>query len=314
MAKKGKNINQGVRLYNKILKEFTRVNNELPEERKLSLADRRKYIKDKIYPLYRGASASRVALKKINKSVLDVLDTISPKEGCDVNYISPSVYADIAWFELDDYISTILPKCIFIRIDAERFGATKIFNTLNYSYSRSGVRAIVENIREFVGNGTGIDISLTGVKKLKPKKPNDGTPENYFLDFVLVINSRPTKSIEPVVFNVPKENKKKVTSVKNAILARVKQLNLKKKRRKNARRTAIKNIKSIKELDKRQKKAKSSSYKKKLAYEKIKEFNKAMKQLELAYKRGNLTKEQYDKFFNEIQSKIFDAKKEGGIL
>ena len=314
MAKKGKNINQGARLYNKILKEFTRVNNELPEERKLSLEERRKYIKDNLFPLYRGASASKVAVKKINKSILDLYDTIAPKEGCDVNYISPSIYADIAWFELDDYISTILPKCIYIRIDAEQFGKTKIFNTNNYSYSKSKVRAIVEKIRLFVKNSTAIDVSLTGVKKLKPNKANDGTPENYFLDFILVINSKPSKSIEPVVFNVPKEEKKKITTVKNAILSRVKELKLKKKRRKNARKTAIKNIKSISDLDKREKKAKSPTYKKELAYKKIKEFNKALKQLELAFKRGNLTKEQYDKFFNEIQSKIFDAKKEGGIL
>jgi hypothetical protein len=303
-----------VTVYNKILKEFTKVNNLLPEDRKLSISERRKYIKEKIYPQYKGMNPNRVGIKAINKDILGVLDTIIPKEGCDVNYISPSITADVSWFELDDFISTVLPKCIFIRIDAGDFGSTRIFNTLNYNYSRNGVKRIVDNIRDFVNNDSAIDVSFTGFKQLRKGKANDGTPENYYIDFILVINSEPSKSIDPIKFQVPKSERKKVNSVKNAILSRVKELNLKKKRRKNARKSAIKDIQKIKKLNKRVRQSRNPETKARLFDQKIKEYNKMEKKLERALKKGNLTQEQYDKFNTELQIKIFEVKKRGGLI
>lgn len=312
MAKKGKNINKGVRLYNKILKEFTRVNNSLPEDRKVSLADRRKYIKEKLYPQFKGTDPSKVGVKAIRKEIDGVLSSIIPQEGCDPNIISPSVYADVNWFELDEFIRDVLPKCIFIRVDGDSAGKTRIFNTLNYDYNRSGVRKVIDNIRDQVGNSSGA--SFTGVKKLKPNKANDGTPENYFIDFILVVNNVPTSSITPISYTLSTTQKKKVTSVRNAILSRVKDLSNKKKRRKNARKNAIKNIGEIKKKNKRLKRAKSPDFKRKLAFERLKEFLKAKKQLQNAFNKGNLTKEQFDKFNSELDILIEQVKKEGGII
>ena len=315
MPQKKKNIKtRGVSLYNKILKEFTKVNNSLPEERKLSLSDRRKYIKEKIYPQFKGTAKTRVSVKDIRKEIVGVLDTIVPKEGCDVNFISPSIVANVGWFELDDFIRDVLPSCIYISIDAGDFGKTKIFNTLNYNYTKNGVKKIVDNIRDFVNNDSGVDVTFTGQKKLRKGKTNDGTPENYYIEFILVINSDPIKTIDPVLFNVPKSQKKQVTSVKNAILSRVKELGNKKKRRKRARRTAIKNISNVRKLAKRQVNAKTVEYKRKLAYKKIKEYNRAIKQIQSAFNKGNLTEDQYNRFTNEINQLIIQVKKEGGII
>ena len=315
MPQKKKNIKtRGVTLYNKILKEFTKVNNSLPEERKLSLSDRRKYIKEKIYPQFKGTAKTRVSVKDIRKEIVGVLDTIVPKEGCDVNFISPSIVANVGWFELDDFIRDVLPSCIYISIDAGEYGKTKIFNTLNYNYTKNGVKKIVDNIRDFVNNDSGVDVTFTGQKKLRKGKTNDGTPENYYIEFILVVNSEPIKDIEPVLFNVPKSEKKKVTSVKNAILSRVKELGNKKKRRKRARRTAIKNISNVRKLAKRQVNAKTVEYKRKLAYKKIKEYNRAIKQIQSAFNKGNLTDDQYNRFTNEINQLIIQVKKEGGII
>ena len=315
MPQKKKNIKtRGVTLYNKILKEFTKVNNSLPEERKLSLSDRRKYIKEKIYPQFKGTDKTKVSVKDIRKEIVGVLDTIVPKEGCDVNFISPSIVANVGWFELDDFIRDVLPACIYISIDAGDFGKTKIFNTLNYNYTKNGVKNIVDNIRDFVNNDSGVDVTFTGQKKLRKGKTNDGTPENYYIEFILVINSHPIKSIDPVLFNVPKSQKKQVTSVKNAILSRVKELGNKKKRRKRARRTAIKNISNVRKLAKRQVNAKTVEFKRKLAYKKIKEYNRAIKQIQSAFNKGNLTVDQYNRFTNEINQLIIQVKKEGGII
>jgi hypothetical protein len=315
VPQKKKNIKpRGVTLYNKILKEFTKVNNSLPEERKLSLSDRRKYIKEKIYPQFKGNAPSRVSVKNIRKEVIGVLDTIVPKEGCDVNFISPSIVANVGWFELDDFIRDVLPACIYISIDAGDFGKTKIFNTLNYNYTKNGVKKIVDNIRDFVNNDSGVDVTFTGEKRLRKGKTNDGTPENYYIEFILVVNSEPIKDIDPVLFNVPKSQKKQVTSVKNAILSRVKELGNKKKRRKRARRNAIKNISNVRKLAKRQVNAKTVDYKRKLAYKKIKEYNRAIKQIETAFNKGNLTEDQSNRFINELNQLIIQVKKEGGIV
>jgi hypothetical protein len=312
VAKKVRNINKGVRLYQKISKEFTKINNSLPEDRKVSLADRRKYISEKVYPQFKGIDPTKVGVKAIRKEIDGVISSIIPQEGCDPNVISPSVYADVMWFELDEFIKDVLPKCIFIRVDGDSAGKTKIFNTLNYDYQRSGVRDIIDKIRLEVKNSS--SASFTGVKKLKPKKANDGTPENYFIDFILVINSVPTSSITPISYTLSTTQKKQVTSVRNAILSRVKDLSNKKKRRKNARKSAIKNIGEIKKKNKRLKKAKSPDFKQRLAFERLKEFLKAKKQIQTALNRGNLTQEQFDKFNADLDRLIEQVKKEGGII
>ena len=305
---------RGVSLYNKLLKQFTVINNKLPEDRKVSLVDRRKYIKEKIYPQFKGDSAKRVSKANINKSIEAVLNTIVPKEGCNVNYISPSVTADVSWHELDDFIRDVLPSCIFIRIDAGTYGQTKIFNTLNYNYSKNGVKAIVDNIREFVNNESSVDVSFTGNKKLRKGKTNDGTPENYYIDFIIVVNSEPIDDVEPVVFNLPKGEKKNVTSVKNAILARVKDLSNKKKRKKRARKTADKNIQKIKSINVRQKRSVKPETKKKFALIKDAEYKKMRKQLDRDYNKGLLTDDQYKKFVQDLTVRIFDNRKNGGLI
>jgi hypothetical protein len=305
---------RGVSLYNKLLKQFTVINNKLPEDRKVSLVDRRKYIKDKIYPQFKGDSAKRVSKANINKSIESVLNTIVPKEGCNVNYISPSVTADVSWHELDDFIRDVLPSCIYIRTDAGTYGQTKIFNTLNYNYSKNGVKAIVDNIREFVNNESSVDVSFTGNKKLRKGKTNDGTPENYYIDFIIVVNSEPIDEVEPVVFNLPKEEKKNVTSVKNAILARVKDLSNKKKRKKRARKTAVKNIQKIKSINVRQKRSVKPETKKKFALIKDAEYKKMRKQLDRDYNKGLLTDDQYKKFVQDLTVRIFDNRKNGGLI
>jgi hypothetical protein len=305
---------RGVSLYNKLLKQFTVINNKLPEDRKVSLVDRRKYIKEKIYPQFKGDSAKRVSKANINKSIEAVLNTIVPKEGCNVNYISPSITADVSWHELDDFIRDVLPSCIFIRIDAGTYGQTKIFNTLNYNYSKNGVKAIVDNIREFVNNESSVDVSFTGNKKLRKGKTNDGTPENYYIDFIIVVNSEPIDEVEPVVFNLPKEEKKNVTSVKNAILARVKDLSNKKKRKKRARKTAVKNIQKIKSINVRQKRSVKPETKKKFALIKDAEYKKMRKQLDRDFNKGLLTDDQYKKFVQDLTVRIFDNRKNGGLI
>lgn len=307
-----------ITLYNKILKEFTAINNSLPLERKLSLAERRKYIREKLIPKYKGKSPHRVAKNLINTDIIRLVNKIPPKVGCDVNLLSPAIYANIGFFELNDFIEEVLPKCIYIRIDAKQFGKTKIFNTLNYNYATSGVRDIVEKAREYIeenrSKGNNYDISLTGVKKLKIGKANDGTPENYFLDFILVVNDEPQDDTTPVDFKVPTKKIKTVKSIRRIINERVKQLSLKKKRKKNARKTAMRNLKKISNLSKRQKTVVKRTTKDNIQREKNSLSSKSVKQLDNQLKKGLITPEQHRRFLNLIITEITKKYGKGGKI
>lgn len=299
-------------LYNKILKIFTEANKNVEPEKKLSISQRRDYIKKMIMPNFAGESPYRVSKQRIDSVISNVYQTVVPKEGCDVNLISPSVVANIAWFELDEFIVNIIPNCVYIRIDAGKFGQTKIFNTLNYDYNQNGVRQIVENLREYAENDTEVDLSLTGVKSLRPKKKNDGNPENYYIDFVLVINSEPIKDIDPVIVNIPesdkKEIKKKKTKVRNAILARVNELKKAKRRKANARKNAKKNIKDLEKIQSRYVRTKNQEKKQIYELTKYSIYAKALRMLNLSIKRGNITKAQYEQYFNKIGNLAFSKK------
>ena len=129
-------------------------------------------------------------------------------------------------------MQTVVPDCIYVRVNADEFGTTRIFNTREYNYTRSGVRAIVENIRSAMDDGMlPSTVDFAGYKKLRPKKRNDGTPENYFLDFILNVAGEPIADSTVVQYDLPrtKEVKKKETKVRNILLGRLKQLASKKR-------------------------------------------------------------------------------------
>lgn len=311
MAKKKKNINYGNKNYQKILREFTAINKKLPEENQLSLEERRKYIKENIFPQFKGENRL-IGVKRIQQQIGKVYNLVLPKEASDINYIPQSAISDFAWFDVDEYISEVLPKNVDIMLDAGKIGKTKIFNTSRYNYNKSGVKRIYDGIREKVDNKSGG--FFTGVKKLKKGKKNDGNPKNYYIQFILVLDLKPVKKIEPVIYNLPKSEKKKANTVRNTILNRVKELTNKKKRRKNAKITANKNISEIKKLKKRETIAKSDRQKRKMALQKIEKFQKTLKQLENAKNKGNITEEQYDRYVKEITQIITDIKREGGLI
>ena len=110
------------------------------------------------------------------------------------------------------------------------------------------VRDIIENIRPDADNNSGRFL-FSGYKKLRPKKRNDGTAENYYLDFVLYTfdkkgNELAYADTDEVIYNVPKtrENRKKRTKVHKIIEGKIKQLKSKKDSRRRAKKTLEKKI------------------------------------------------------------------------
>lgn len=290
--------------YNRILKEFTKLNNKLPEENKLSLKLRREIIKKVIMPKYKGLPLYKIRIKPLRNLIIKEIEKVPPKEICDLNYIDPSEFAFVEWYALDETISELVPDCVFVKVTAGDYGETNIFNTRNYEYGRNGVRNIVEEIRPDADNSSGRFV-FSGYKKLRPRKKNDGTPENYYLDFVLFLidkkgNEKPQGNTESVKFDVPKtrDTRSKKTQVKNIIEDRIKKLKTKKDSKRRAKKTLEKNIKEFTVVAKRLSKAKKPNINTVNAFNK--RFIKAAELLEKYYAQGKLTKLQYEKNLEKI--------------
>jgi hypothetical protein len=290
--------------YNRILKEFTKLNNKLPEENKLSLKLRREIIKKTLLPLYKDVPQYKIRLKPLRNSIIKEIEKVPPKQICDLNYIDASEFAFVEWYALDETIAELVPDCVYVKVTAGEYGETNIFNTRNYEYGRNGVRGIVEEIRPDANNSSGKFI-FSGYKKLRPRKKNDGTPDNYYLDFVLFLidrrgNQKPQGDTESIKFDLPKtrETRSKKTQVKNIIEDRIKQLKSKKDSKRRAKKTLEKNIKEFSVVAKKLAKAKKPNINTVNAFNK--RFIKAAELLEKYYAQGKLTKLQYDKNLDKI--------------
>lgn len=290
--------------YNRILKEFTKINNKLPEDRKLSIKQRREIIRNELLPKYRDVPHYKLRIKAIKKSILKEYDQIPPKEICDLNYIDTSVYAFVEWFALDEKIQELVPDCIYVKVTAGDFGETKIFNTRNYEYGRNGIRRIVEKIRPEALNSSGKYL-FSGYQKLRPRKKNDGTPENYYLDFVLSEidakgNEFPLGETEVTKFDLPKNAKVKKTKrkIKNIIEAKIKSLKAKKEKSKRAKKTTERNVAIFDKMVTKISKSKKPTAAMQQAARK--QFEKSSRLIEKYYKEGKLTKAQYDKALEKL--------------
>ena len=290
--------------YNRILKEFTKLNNKLPEENKLSLKLRREIIKKTIMPQFKGVPQYKIRVKSLRNIIIKEIEKVPPKEICDLNYIDPSEFAFVEWYALDETISELVPDCVYVKVTAGEYGETNLFNTRNYEYGRNGVRSIVEEIRPDADNSSGKFV-FSGYRKLRPRKRNDGTPENYYLDFVLFLidkkgNQEPQGETESVKYDLPKsrETRSKKTQVKNIIENRIKRLKTKKDSKRRAKKTLEKNIKEFSVVAKKLAKAKKPNVNTVNAFNK--RFIKAAELLEKYYAQGKLTKLQYEKNLEKI--------------
>lgn len=295
--------------YHKVLKEFTKINDKLPEERKLSIQERRKIIKEKILPKYKGKAKSAFKISIVKKSILREVQKIPPKEICNLNYLDLSTFAYVEWFSLDETLTQIVPDCVYIKVSAGPYGDTGIFNTRNYQYGRNGVRRIIESIRPDAENESGKFI-FTGYKKLRPRKPNNGEGENYYLDFVLNVldsrgNAAPQGDTDEVEFIVPKTRAslKKKKKIKNVIEDRLKTLKKQRDKKRRAKKTLQKNVTKFVKASQRTTKSKKKAP---AAVVRDKQFRHTAKLLDKYLAEGIITQYQYDKSLQRMMKEYTD--------
>jgi hypothetical protein len=85
----GKPFHKGASLYNYILKQATAINNALPKDRQLSLADRRKIISSTLYPKYKAMPLRSIRIGDIRADLTKQFAKVPRDPACDVNYIPP---------------------------------------------------------------------------------------------------------------------------------------------------------------------------------------------------------------------------------
>lgn len=221
---------KGLKLYNFLVKELGEGNNNLPNAQRMGIARRRKIVSEEIYPKFKAKP--KLLLREIRSDIRKVIKSLPPKEICNPLYLSEAYLSFVEYYEIDNHIRTVLPDCLDVKVNAGVLGKTKIFNTKNYTYYGDGVRKIIENIRvELTENKSGMAY-FSGVVKLKPKRKNDGTPDNYFVEYIIYINDVPEANDDSVDYDLPYSEQKKINQINDYLAGKFKILQKDKRKRK----------------------------------------------------------------------------------
>ena len=265
---------KGAKLYNFLLKELGLQNRKLIHQQILGIDAKRKLVKEKLYPKFK--KEPKLLISSIRRDIRAIVKALPPKEVCNPLYLAEAYLASVEYYEIDNHIKGMLPDCLNVRVNAGRLGKTKIFNTKGYGYEVDGVRKLIEIIRkDLYENSSGIAY-FDGITKLIPNRKNDGTQDNYFIDFVLFINDVPEADDSPVEFDLPKKEGDKVKKVKSYLAERFGALQKEKRKRK---RIAKKKIEKT-PLEKRK--------------QLTKEIRNAISALKRLLKSGQITKAQFE--------------------
>jgi hypothetical protein len=276
---------KGAKLYNFLLKTLGEDVKLNPKKQQLGITSRRRLVKEVLYPKFKDG---KVTITEIRKSIKSIIRGLPPAEICNPLFLKEVSLAAEDYYEIDNHIRTVLPDCVDVIVNAGQFGKTQMFNTANYSYYATGVRKIIENIREALDNNSGV-AQFYGVVKLKKKRPNDGKAENYYIEYLLYFNGETELDDTPVDYDIPKKYDKIQQEIDKGIFVVVKKQQKEKRKRKLAKKKARPDYKLTQylaslQLDKQSLKSKLEA--------------------------GRITKEQYKKNLVEINKDIAKTKRE----
>jgi len=240
MAKSVKKVKvsqlKGLKLYNFLLKRVKLANQKSSRKQQIGVQRRRELVSKVLYPKFKGQP--KLLIRNIDAAIKGEIKALPPKEICNPLFLSEAYLAFVEYFEIDNHIRSVLPDCLDVRVNAGYLGKTRIFNTSNYSYNGDGVRKIIENIRKELKENKSGQAYFSGVVKVKPKRKNDGNPENYFVEYVLYINDEAVADDTGIDFDLPKKEEVKVEKVKDYLAVKFKSLEKEKRKRKRAARKA----------------------------------------------------------------------------
>lgn len=207
MANKKKRVTQATRrkisraskLYQKVRKT---VSKELEKQEKpLKGKDLTAFIKEKIYPEYKGLSSREVKIADIRDSVnraltgsniINIGDFINPLS------IPITLLSGVFWFDLDNFIDVDLTaetggKNLRFEVNAGEYGSTGIIELSQYTYEGSGLRDIIESVRDYIQGEMPENESepyWEGEVRVRPNMQDDGRPDSYFIQFTLFVGGQ----------------------------------------------------------------------------------------------------------------------------
>lgn len=220
---------KGLQLYNYIFKQVGEQNRKQKDKQQIGQETKRK----KASILYnKFKRKGGFTAKSIVDDVRSSLSDLPPAEICNPLYLSAFQLIDIEYYQIDEHLRFVLPDCLDVKINAGSLGYTRVFNTRSYTYYTNSVKRIVENVRKSLSDNRSGEASFSGIVKLKKGKPNDGSADNYFVEFVLFINDKPFEKLQfdGVDYDLPKKEVRKKESISNTLAKRVASLKQKKKK------------------------------------------------------------------------------------
>lgn len=183
----------------------------------------RAYLKSQILPNF--PTKKRFAKKQIKNIVNSTINDfeisigLTPTPSPFADYINPlliplPLVSGISWFLLDDFLDTELRaeleaidpiKGLRVEVNAgSDLGTTGIFNLREYEYDTSGLKQIIENIREFVNNDSTPE--WNGQIVVRRGFSDNGFADSYYLQLTLYVNGQeitPFESGQEAFMSIP---------------------------------------------------------------------------------------------------------------
>jgi hypothetical protein len=210
---------KGTKLYWYIYRVLGELDKKDKGTKNLTSDEKRKIVSERLFPKFKEGLKSAKELKDAIKEILE--ERFSDDE-CNPLFIPQEDLLFINFWEIDVYIKK-LPPCIDVIVNAGEYGITEMFNTENYNYYGSGVKDIVEILREEFGNNSPANY-FNGIVKLKEGKQNNGKSENYYVEYILFINDEPVSDDSQIEYKLSKKQAKKKTEVQDILSAKLKKL------------------------------------------------------------------------------------------
>jgi hypothetical protein len=288
-------------LYFFLLKKSTEVNDKLPYENRLSIKERRNLVKTLLIPKYQGTPIYKIKIRPLKSLIIKEIKRYPARENCNVNYISPELLIT-PFYNIDNFIKDVLPKCVYVRVNCGNLGKTNIFNTSNYEYGSKGVRKLVEKIRAKYGNSSDAPY-FVGYVKIRGNRKNDNTPENYYIDMILYVNDSPKDSTEEKRFDIGDDAKQRryFNKVNSVLNDKIKSLQVFKNKKKRAKKTIDKNMIIYRiATQKLETQKRPKPY---LNLLQISQYRKILQLLDKQYEKGLITKEEFKKQLEILNNK-----------
>ena len=209
MEKKKRQINSGLKAWNEARSFFSKENKKAGK--KFSGIELNALTKSFLLENY-GKSFDKEDLDVfIKQEVPNFYDNIFDVT---INDLSPIVY-----FMIDNKLSTSMPKNVTIIVDAGELGISE-FNSTDYNYYESGVKDIVEIIRDIAGKDSDTLQFEGSIEKFKKTPKDSKNPDDYYIKWTLEgYGTTPKLSIVPKIIEtrilppseLAKSRKKKVS-------------------------------------------------------------------------------------------------------